>query len=150
MISGIGISDFDRSRIPRETIEAYLATDYRIWGDWPLLLRVGQHSAELAALFEAQRVASAAVVTAWNPYSELRPDAENQSAQARLVSDIEQLSLRHQPGHGADPTGSWPPEPSRFVLGIDLTSAGLLGRKYGQNGIVWAGADAVPNLVLLH
>ena len=149
VISGIDISNFDRSRIPRETIEAYLATDYRIWGDWPLLLRVEQRSAELAALFEARNVTSAAVVTAWNPRSEPRPDAENQTAQARLISDIEQLALRHQPGHGAGPTGSWPPEPSRLVLGIDPISARSLGRKYRQNGIVWAGADAVPTLVLL-
>ena len=149
MISGIDISDFDRSRIPRETIEAYLATDYRIWGDWPLVLHVGHRCVGLAALFEAQKVASAAIVTAWNPYSEPRPDAENQTAQARLISDIEQFALRHQPGHGADRSGTWPPEPSRLVLGIDLTSAGSLGRKYRQNGIVWAGADAVPTLVLL-
>ncbi len=149
MFSGIDISHFDRSRIPRAIVEAYLATDYRVWGDWPLVLRVGQRSADLAALFEAQSVASAAVVTAWNPLSEPRPIAENQTAQARLVADIELLGLRHQPGHGADPTGAWPPEPSRLMLGIDLTSAGSLGRKYGQNGIVWAGADAIPALVLL-
>ena len=149
VISGINISNFYRSRIRRETIEAYLATDYRIWGDWPLVLNVGHCSAELAALFKTQKVASAAVVTAWNPYSEARPEEENQTAQARLVSNIEQLVLRHQPGHGADRSGNWPPEPSRLILGIDLTSAGSLGRKYGQNGIVWAGADAVPTLVLL-
>jgi len=120
-----------------------------MWGDWPVVLRVGKSSADLATLFEAQKVASAAVVTAWNPFSEPRPIAEKQTAQARLIADIEQLALRNQPGHGADPTGAWPPEPSRLVLGIDLVSAGTMGRKYGQNGIVWAGADAIPVLVLL-
>ena len=149
MIFGIDIAAFGRSRIPRATIEAYLATDYRIWGDWPLVLHIGQRSVELGSLFEAQKVASAAVVTAWNPFSEPRPIVENQTAQARLIADIEQLALQHQPGHGADPTGVWPPEPSRLVLGIDLTSAGSIGRKYGQNGVVWAGADAIPTLVLL-
>lgn len=149
MISGIDISAFGPSRIARETIEAYLATDYRIWGAWPLVLRIGRRSAELAALFDAQNATSAAVVTAWNPFSEPRPDTENEAAHARLIFDIEQLSLSHQPGHGADPTGNWPPEPSRLVLGIDLPSAGSLGRKYRQNGIVWADADAVPTLVLI-
>lgn len=60
----------------------------------------------------------------------------DQTAQARLMSYIEQLALRHQPGHGADPTGSWPLGPSRLVLGTDPISARSLGRKYGQNGIV--------------
>jgi hypothetical protein len=149
MISGIDIAAFSQSRIPRATIEAYLATDYRIWGDWPLVLHIGRRSVELGSLFEAQKVTRAAVVTAWNPFSEPRPIVENQTAQARLIADVEQLALRHQPGHGADPTGVWPPEPSRLVLGIDLTSAGSIGRKYGQNGFVWAGADAIPTLVLL-
>jgi hypothetical protein len=149
VISGTDITAFGQSRIPRATIEAYLATDYRIWGDWPLVLHIGQRSVELGSLFEAQKVTSAAVVTAWNPFSEPRPIIENQTAQARLIADIQQLALHHQPGHGADPTGVWPPEPSRLVLGIDLTSAASMGRKYGQNGIVWAGADAIPTLALL-
>jgi hypothetical protein len=35
------------------------------------------------------------------------------------------------------------------VLGMALDAAQEVGRRYGQNAIVWAGADAVPELVLL-
>ena len=44
MFSGINILDFRGSSIPRQTIEAYLATDYSIWGSRRLILRVGQRN----------------------------------------------------------------------------------------------------------
>ena len=149
MFSGTAISAFHRSRIPRSTIEAYLATDYRIEGEWPLVLRVGLPSESLTALYRTHSVQTAAVLTAWNPYSEPRPDAENHAAQTRLVSELDRLGLPHQPGHGADPTGEWLPEDSRLVLGLDLEVATSLGIRFGQNGFVWTRADAVPHLVLL-
>jgi Protein of unknown function (DUF3293) len=149
MFSGINILDFRGSKIPRQTIEAYLATDYSIWGSRRLILRVGQRNHDLAALYQNYAVSSAAVLTAWNPYSEPRSDAENETAQAELISEIDRLALHHEPGHGADPTGEWPPEPSRLVLGVDLDIAASLGRKFRQNGIVWVSANAVPTLVLL-
>jgi hypothetical protein len=149
MFSGINISDFRGSNIPRQTIEAYLATDYRIWGSRRLTLRVGQRNQDIATLYQNYAVSSAAVLTAWNPYSKPRSDAKNEAAQAELISEIDRLALRHEPGHGADPSGKWRPEPSRLVLGIDLDTAGSLGRQFRQNGIVWISGDAVPRLVLL-
>ena len=80
------------SSIPRQIIEAYLTTDYSIWGGRGLVLRVGQHNDDLAALYQKYSVSSAAVLTAWNPYSELRSDAENQGAQVELVSEIDRLA----------------------------------------------------------
>jgi hypothetical protein len=149
MFSGMNILDFRGSSIPRQTIEAYLATDYSIWGSRRLILRVGQRNHELAALYQKYAVSTAAVLTAWNPYSEARSDAENETAQHELISEIDSLSLRHEPGHGADPTGKSPPEPSRLVLGVDLETAATLGRRFRQNGIVWVSANVVPTLVLL-
>lgn len=149
MFSGMNILDFRGSSIPRETIEAYLATDYSIWWTQRLLLRIGERNQDLAALYQEYAVSTAAVLTAWNPYSEPRSDAENEIAQGKLISEIDGLSLRHEPGHGADPTGKWPPEPSRLVLGIDLETAASLGRQFRQNGIVWVSANVVPTLVLL-
>jgi hypothetical protein len=147
---GIDISAFRRSSIQRATIDAYLGTHYRMWDDTPFVLRIGQRSAELAALYVKYSVSSAAVLTAWNPYSELRSDAENEIAQTAMIAEIDRLALHHQPGHGAaDPAGKWPPEPSQLVFGIDLATAESLGRQFRQNGIVWVATDAVPALVLL-
>lgn len=149
LFSGTRSSDFGNSAVPYATTEAYLATEYRIGGEWPLVLQIGQPNARLAALYLAQSAETAAVLTAWNPYSEAKPDAENHAAQARLIFSLNQLGLRHQPGHGADPTGKWHPEDSRLILGLDLATAASLGKKFGQNGFVWASADATPTLILL-
>jgi hypothetical protein len=149
MLSGTNISAFSRSKLPHETIVAYLATDYRISGNWPLVLRIGQRSKELATLYQKYEEASAAVLTAWNPCSERLSDAENEATQSALISKINQLTLRHQPGHGVDPTGKWPSEPSQLVLGLDLQAADSLSREFRQNGFVWVAASAVPALVIL-
>ena len=149
VFSGIKLSSFYRSRISQATIAAYLATEYRIQGDGPLVLRIGQQNEQLAALYKKHAVKCAAVITAWNPYSEPKPDAENRAAQARLIAELDRMGLQHQPGHGADPTGQWPPEDSRLVFGLDFSTATSLCIRFGQNGYVWAAADAEPTLVLL-
>ena len=149
VFSGTKISAFGGSRIPQSTIEAYLATEYRITGERPLVLRIGQRNVQLAALYRAHSADRAAVLTAWNPYSEPRPDAQNRAAQSQLISELDRLGLHHEPGHGADPTGLWPPEDSRLVLGLDYAVATSLGIRFGQNGFVWASADADPTLILL-
>ena len=149
MFSGTMISAFCSSRIPRSTIAAYLATEYRIAGNSPLVLRIGQPNQQLAALYRGHAVDRAAVLTAWNPHSEPRPDAQNHAAQAQLIAELDRIGLHHEPGHGADPTGLWPAEDSRLVLGLDYVIATSLGIRFGQNGFVWAAADADPTLVLL-
>lgn len=149
MFLGTHLSAFEGSAISRDLIEAYLATEYRIGGVLDFALIVGRHHPSLATLMGKHDAGSATVVTAWNPYSQPRPDAENARDQNRLVEELDQRGLVHFPGHGADPTGQWPPEDSRLALSIDLADAGELGRRYRQNGIIWAGGDALPKLLLL-
>ncbi|SHL69343.1 Protein of unknown function [Nitrosospira sp. Nsp11] len=52
-------------------------------------------------------------------------------------------------GEGFDPCGKWPAEKSFLALGLDLKESSALGKEFGQNAIVWAGADAIPRLILL-
>lgn len=73
----------------------------------------------------------------------------NAAAHARLGAELAAAGYRVVEGAGEDPDGRWPAEPSYLVLGMDLEAARELGRRYGQNAIVWAGADAVPELLLL-
>jgi hypothetical protein len=75
--------------------------------------------------------------------------SENKLAQKALVRELEIRKVPHFLGHGADPLGKWPAEESRLVLGIELDEAAALGRRFGQNGFVWAANDALPMLVLL-
>ena len=88
-------------------------------------------------------------MTAWNPFS--RPlDAEDNAARhAELVDALVARGLAFEPGIGRHPTNGWPGEDSVLVYGLPLDEARALGERFGQNAIVWSGADAVPRLVLL-
>lgn len=74
-----------------------------------------------------------------------RNDAAHEGSQA----DQEALSTRVIEGAGVDPTGAWPEERSLFGFGVDLATARVLGRRYRQDVIAWAGVDAVPKLILM-
>lgn len=137
------------TEIPRELIMAYEATDFRVLEPQEFTLRVGQRSDELQSLYVDLGVTCAAYLTAWNPFSKETSECENQNAQRQL---LRKLSLEGFPALnalGIDPSGDWPGEESVFVPGISLDRAKVLGSEFGQNAIVWAGPDAVPQLVLL-
>lgn len=137
------------TEIQRELIMAYEATDFRVLEPQEFTLRVGQRSAELQSLYDDLGVTCAGYLTAWNPFSKEASECENQNAQRQL---LRKLSLEGFPALnaiGIDPSGDWPGEESVFVPGISLDRAKVLGSEFGQNAIVWAGPDAVPQLVLL-
>ena len=113
------------------------------------VLRVGERSPSLAALHATHAVTCSAFLTACNPMSVLQPDARNRLAQARLERELDAHGYVRYPGAGLDPAGTWPDEASVLVLGLPRPAAMSLGRAYGQNAILWCGADAVPELVLL-
>jgi hypothetical protein len=145
---GTQLAAFASSQIERETIEAYLATEYRVGAPSPFRLVIGQRHPDLAALLDRTRATCAAVLTAWNPYSELRSRAANDEAQQALVADLDRRHLIHFQACGVDPTGKWAPEESRLILDIDLALTGQLCARFRQNGAVWAKSDAMPMLLL--
>jgi hypothetical protein len=146
---GVLPDDFAGSAVPAATVAAYLAAEYRFWGDPPLVLTIGEASMDLVAVYRQRCVTSAAVITAWNPRGRTRRDVDNHVAQAALLARLDALGLAHEPGQGVDPAGAWVPEDSRLVLGIDRDEAAAIGVGFAQNAIVWAGADAVPKLLML-
>jgi hypothetical protein len=140
---------FSDSDIPRDTIQAYLETHYQVLGETPATLQIGQFNPVLAALHDACHVACSAFVTACNPFSQSLDSQANAARQAALAHELEALGLTGIEGIGKHPTNNWPGESSFLVLGMTLDAARALGKKHGQNAIVWCGADAVPQLVLL-
>lgn len=135
--------------IPRDIIDAYLETEYRVGGKMPCVLKVGEASATLAALHRLHGVGCSAFVTAWNPSSEADTPARNAARQRELVSWLAEKGLSWVPGVGQHPANDWPGEESCLVPGLPLDVARALGVRFGQNAIVWSGADAVPQLILL-
>ncbi|TCG09259.1 hypothetical protein BZM27_06330 [Paraburkholderia steynii] len=140
---------FSDSKIPSETIQAYLETEYFAFGDASTTLRVGDANPQLAALHKAHDVNCSAFVTACNPFSENCSDAFNAASQETLACEIKRLGLTVIEGIGEHPSNKWPGEPSYLVPGLSLEAAKALGTQYRQNAIVWSAEDATPQLVLL-
>lgn len=138
------------SKIAPDKISAYLATHYRIECEGqPIVLTVGTRSALLAALFADRRVACGAFITAFNPRGTLQADAANHLAHARLAEALAEHDVEIIEGTGSADSADWPPEASWFAPGLSLDAARAIGMRFDQDAIVWAGGDAVPQLVLL-
>jgi hypothetical protein len=76
-------------------------------------------------------------------------DAINAQRQAALAEELTCRGRRALPGIGQHPTEDWRGEPSYWVPGLAREAAQNLGIQFQQNAIVWAGSDAVPELILL-
>jgi hypothetical protein len=130
-------------------LEAYVQTDYRVFGAPGFTLRVGTRSGDLARICAGHGIATAAFITAFNPFSMELSQEENARRQDELRDVVFTLGLRFMEGIGQHPSNGWPGEESLLILGGPLKKMRALGAQFGQNAIVWVGADAVPELVLL-
>lgn len=110
-------------------------------------LPLGRPAPALARAMAETGARTAAFITAWNPGSVERPEAENQAAQDRLKAAIAAAGGHWLPAEGRDPDGGWASEPSLIALGLDFATACALGDDFGQNAILFAGPDAILRLV---
>ena len=140
---------FPESQIPRATIQAYLETHYQVHGSMPVSLKIGERNATLDAIHRLNGVESSAFVTACNPFSEPLDEAANAYRQEMLAVELMRHGLPYIEGVGQHPSNAWSGEASFLVLGVSVDAAKELGVRFKQNAIVWAGGDAVPQLVLL-
>lgn len=133
------------SALPAALIAAYRESVYRVL-EPAISLRIGLRSAALDALLDAQGVRDAAVITAWNPYGEVLPAAENEARQSALMAELTAARLPFLPavGKGTD----WS-EPSLLVLGAGRPRCIALGRAHRQNAIVHCERGQPAELVLL-
>ena len=134
-------------------VDAYRKTHYVVHGEsdgtGTKTLMIGVRSDPLAALHKRFGVDCSAFITACNPLSRALSDGENATRQEALLSTLKSRSLRWIGGIGQDPVNDWPSEPSVLILGLSLESAKVLAQDYEQNAFVWAGADAIPQLIFL-
>ena len=130
-----------------QLIEAYQNALYAVEAQGPVL-RIGEPNAALERLFQERGATTAAFVTAANPGGVARSHAENEAAMAALEAE-----LRAEPrwpwlrGEGRDSAGQWR-ETSVLLFGIGRDEATALGRRLGQNAIVFAERGGAPQLVL--
>jgi hypothetical protein len=125
---------------------AYLATDYVV--DDPrlrCLLAIDRVSTPLAQWLRAQGRDCAAFITAWNPRSLSRSEADNLFAQQQLRAAIHALDLQALQAVGRSRLDDYR-EPSLLVPGLPLEAAQALMRRFAQNAFLWCDAQACPRL----
>lgn len=112
-------------------------------------LKVGEVNSDLVKLMRSKKVITAAVLTAYNPYSEVTSNEENERSQSNLLDKLGQKSVHCMVAIGTDANEEWDPEPSILVLGISLQDAEALADEYGQNAFIWINnADGFVSLCL--
>lgn len=133
---------------------AYHKAEYRVLGDKPFTLKIGQHSKELGALMDFHGVGTAAFITADNPWSQRWSDAENADRRESLRLRLLDQGAVVIEGVGVDPEGEWPGEISYLALGISFGWAHAYACSFGQNAFVFidlnqpVDGEAIPELVL--
>jgi hypothetical protein len=137
------------SEIPPELIAAYRATNYRVFGQEPFVLNIGQSSKPLQKLYDKHGCRSAAFITASNPFSQPTIDAGNSRLQSLLETELSGISAALIAGMGEDSSGQWPGEKSTLALGLSLTDAKSIGIHFRQNAFVWIDRDTNPELLVL-
>lgn len=113
----------------------------------PIHLRVGEPNEDLVQLLKRYDANSWAYITAFNPGSQPLAHEENLRRQKELIDSLRRERLMFFPGAGVGDDSQWPPEESVLVLSISRPRAIQLAREFGQNAILFGGADAVPELL---
>ncbi len=139
---------FSESTLSQGLIQAYRETHYRVPAEG-LSLVIGQASPQLERLHRAHLVDCSAFITACNPFSAELTPAENAQRQQYLAVQLRSQGLDFVEGIGQHPSNGWPGEPSFLIFGLALEQAKALALSLEQNGLVWSGSDATPNLILL-
>jgi len=132
----------------KELLAQYLDSDYVVFADPELVLRIGEPSERLDRLLEVHEAACAAFVTAANPHSKKKSAAKNAEAMAALDGMLAAAGYPRYPGEGRNAEGTWR-EPSVLAIGIYRANAEALGKLFGQNAIVFIEKGKAPELLLL-
>ena len=133
---------------PGELLAAYLDARYEVLAPGgSCLLRPGHRA--LPALAAALPATCWTVITAWNPGSRPRPEADNRQADAALQAELDALGLRRLPTLASDAEGNWP-EPGWLVADLSTADTDALARRFGQAGVLhWRAGGAVRLRVYL-
>ena len=130
--------------------EAYHTTVYDVHAPEGVVpIRIGRLHPLIDRLCVLQGAASWCFVTAWNPGSQPLAPADNQRRNETLRAELARagFAVLEGMGRGADP--GWEPEASFLVLGVDREHACALGRRFGQNALVFGERGGVAELVAL-
>ena len=131
-----------------ELVEAYRRTSYSFQvADCLGTMRIGVFCAEIEHLLKVHNVGEAYFVTAYNPFSTIRPPKENETGNRLLYREmVRSGGLVYDADAGAN-TPAY--EPGFLVFGVAREVMVRLGREFGQNAVVRVGKRGIPGLWLL-
>jgi hypothetical protein len=132
--------------IPKELLEAYRNTQFMVFSP-AITIRIGEISESLERLLIAKGIREWVYITSINPYSRIHSKEENEQFFEALKEDVSPYTNYLGEGVGTDP--DWEAEKSLLILGIEREKAIELGKKYGQNAIVFGEAGGEAELLLL-
>lgn len=142
--------DTSNSVIDKKLIASYCQTQYWVSiGCEQLVVCIGHYSERVKSLLTQSTAFCSAIVTAYNPYSQLNNENQNCFANELLRDFLVRNHYRFLESLNVDPTQTWPPEKSFFIFDLGLHTAQDIGRQFGQNAIVWVDHDAIARLILL-
>jgi hypothetical protein len=131
----------------KELESAFRRTNYRVFADTTLLLRVDRAEPALRVLLHEADADSAALLTAFNPGGLRQPPFRNRQSGQRLGRELARAGFTAIAGRNEDPHGRWPVEPSLLVLALPWPRAHALAARYGQVAFLWIEADGTPRLI---
>jgi len=140
-----------RTDISIELVASYCLTTYQVGIGASVFTAVyiDQYSEAMLRLLTAKNVSCAAIITAYNPLSQIQSHQKNITEHVALNEILQKYRVSIIESINIDPTGNWPDERSICIFGMSLETARSLGQQFGQNAIVWLGNDAIPRIVLL-
>lgn len=146
-----GNKEDQNTSLPTPKLEdAYLNTSYWVEEvNRSFKIRVGKSNPQLENLLTTYGATSWAYITAYNPRSVSLTAEENERRHAQLLQQAQGLGCRTISGHGVGDDGMWPPEKSLFILEIEREEARELGRRFGQNAIIYGKRGGTPELLMI-
>jgi hypothetical protein len=134
------------AHLPAELVQAMTETHYKVFADVPFTMHIGQPCPELKAIMAEHNALSAALITAWNPFSQRLSVKENNARQDELTTGLKKRGLVCIDGIGQHPHNEWPGEVSVLVLSLNREAAKVLARHYDQHAFVWVPESGIPEL----
>ncbi len=135
-------------QLDRRLVSAYLLTNYKV----PALdfqLRINQPDAALDKWLERGNYTHFAIITAWNPGSQWRPETANRANNRLLEAKLRAAAQVVLPALGQGDQGDWPAEESFFAAGIRQDEALHLAADFSQNALVFGTKGHPPELFWL-
>ena len=133
--------------IDESLVQAYKNTNYYVYYDSEIIINIGLKNQKLFKLFEDKKLTSASIITAYNPFSEIKTEKQNSLAQFKLKECLRNNNLSFINAMGQDAKNEWPSESSYFIENITKIEAIKLGKEFNQNAIVWIDENIIPQLV---